>query len=150
MLSHLSPHVGELKQQGAAEAARDPNNNVTSEDAEQFMVDETKKAGVAAYQFDPYASPEEKAAQARSVSHHVHAGFYHEKKPNGVAVATDLDDGTPDQYDLPPPSRDAAIAGPSADDKTAEPNGHLTEDENTRWVERTGWAPRFGQGNLTE
>lgn len=68
MLSHLSAHAPELRQQGAEEAARDPNSNVTSEDAEQFMVEQTKKAGVPAYQFDPYASPEEKAAQARSVS----------------------------------------------------------------------------------
>ena len=67
MLSHLSSHAGELKQQGAEEAARNPNSHVTAEDAERVMVDETKKAGVAAYQFDPYASPEEKAAQARSV-----------------------------------------------------------------------------------
>jgi len=69
MLSPLSSHAVELKHQGAAEAARDPNSNITSEDAEQSMVDETKKAGIAAYQFDPHASPEEKAAQARSVSH---------------------------------------------------------------------------------
>lgn len=68
MLSHLSSRAGELKQQGAVEAARDPNSDVTSEDAERVMVDETKRAGVAAYQFDPNASPEEKAAQARSVS----------------------------------------------------------------------------------
>ncbi len=68
MLSQFSGHAPELRQQGAEEAARDPNNNVTSEDAEHFMVNETKKAGVPAYQFDPYASPEEKAAQARSVS----------------------------------------------------------------------------------
>lgn len=61
--------VGELKQQGAAEVARDPDSKVTSEDAEQVMINETKKAGGAAFQFDPNASPEEKAAQARSVSH---------------------------------------------------------------------------------
>ncbi len=44
------------------------------------------------------------------------------------------------------------IASPSStiDGKTVGPNGHLPEDENTRWVERTGWAPRFGQGSLTE
>lgn len=67
MFSHLSAHAPELRQQGAEEAARDPNRNVTSEDAEHFMVNETRKAGVPAYQFDPYAAPEEKAAQARSV-----------------------------------------------------------------------------------
>ena len=69
MLSHLSSHAHELKQQGAAEAARDPDSNVTAEDAEQVILNETKKAGVEAYRFNPDASPEEKAAQARSVSH---------------------------------------------------------------------------------
>ena len=68
MLSSLSGRAGELKSQGAAEAARDPNSNVTSEDAERTMIDETKKAGGAAFQFNPDASPEEKAAQAASVS----------------------------------------------------------------------------------
>ncbi len=51
------------------EAARDPNSNVTSDDAQKVMVDESKKAGVPAYRFDPNASPEEKAAAAaRAVS----------------------------------------------------------------------------------
>lgn len=57
----------ELKQQGVIEASKDPNSNVTAQDAEQKMVTEAKKAGVAALQFDPDASPEEKAAQARAV-----------------------------------------------------------------------------------
>jgi hypothetical protein len=26
-------------------------------------------------------------------------------------------------------------------------NGALTRDEKDRWVERTGWAPRFGNGD---
>jgi hypothetical protein len=26
----------------------------------------------------------------------------------------------------------------------------LPEEENARWVERTGWAPRFGNGGLPE
>ena len=68
MMSNLTSRAGELKSQGAAEAARDPNSIVTAEDAEQLMTDESKKAGVAAFQFDPNASPETKAAEARSVS----------------------------------------------------------------------------------
>ncbi len=59
--------ANELKQQGAIAAARDPNSKVTGEDAERTIVAETKKAGGAAFLFDPNASPEEKAAQARSV-----------------------------------------------------------------------------------
>ena len=60
--------AAELKQQGAVEAARDGNSWVTAEDAERVIVEETKKTGNEAYQFDPNASPEEKAAQAASVS----------------------------------------------------------------------------------
>ena len=58
----------ELKQQGAFEASRDPSNPVSAEDAELKALTETKKAGVPAYMFDPDATPEQKAAQAKSVS----------------------------------------------------------------------------------
>ena len=68
MLSNLSSHAGELKSQGAAEAARDPNSDVTSEDAERTMIDESTKAGAIGFQFDPNATAEEKAAQAHTVS----------------------------------------------------------------------------------
>jgi hypothetical protein len=63
----FSSHSSELKQQALEEAARDPKSNVTSDDAQKFMADESKKAGVAAYRFDPNASPEEKAAAAKAV-----------------------------------------------------------------------------------
>jgi hypothetical protein len=81
---------------------------------------------------------------------HVPEGFHHEKKPVGVAVATDLDDGRPGAYDLPPPSKAGAIAATSVvKDKDGKPvstavNGVLDQDEKERWVARTGWAPRFG------
>ncbi|KAK3173796.1 hypothetical protein OEA41_007128 [Lepraria neglecta] len=148
MTSNLTSRAGELKSQGAAEAARDPNSKVTAEDAEQLMTDESKKAGVAAFQFDPNASPEAKAAQARS---HVPPGFHHDKKPKGVGIATDIDDGTPDQYDLPPPSKEGAVpASPQPDGTSNMPNGNINHDENERYVQKTGWAPRFGQGSITE
>ena len=67
MLSNLSSRAGELKSQGAAEAARNPNSNVTSEDAEKAMIDEGKIAGALGFQFDPNATAEEKAAQAHTV-----------------------------------------------------------------------------------
>ena len=60
--------VAELKQQGAFEAAADPNSSVTADDARIKAEIESKKAGVQAFSFDPNASPEQKAAQARSVS----------------------------------------------------------------------------------
>ena len=59
-------------------------------------------------------------------------------------------DGTPDQYDLPPPSKAGAVPpSPSLDGKSAVANGHLTHDDAARY-EKTGWAPRFGQGSITE
>lgn len=62
---------GELKQQGAIEtahqAAQDPQVDVQPEAVEKALLDETKKAGVPAFQFDPNAPPEEKAAAAQSV-----------------------------------------------------------------------------------
>lgn len=66
-MAHLHNRAGEFKSQGAIEAARDPNSQATSQDAQHVMAAESKKAGVEAYEFDPDASPEAKAAQARSV-----------------------------------------------------------------------------------
>jgi len=63
----LSSLKNELKLEGAIEAAQDPNSSVTAQDAEHVMLEESRKAGSAALHFDPNASPEEKAAQARSV-----------------------------------------------------------------------------------
>lgn len=68
MMSHIHSRAGELKSQGATEAAQDPDSKVSPEDAEQAITYESNKAGIAAYRFDPNASPEDKAAQVRSVS----------------------------------------------------------------------------------
>ncbi|KAK4693255.1 hypothetical protein P7C71_g4110, partial [Lecanoromycetidae sp. Uapishka_2] len=148
MISHLNSRAGELKSQGATEAAQDPNSKVTAQDAEDVMANESKKAGIAAFQFDPNASPEAKAAQARA---HVPTNFHHDKKPQAVGIATDIDDGTPDTYDLPPPSKEGAIpASPTTDGQPGMSNGHIHKDEKDDYVEKTGWAPRFGQGSITE
>ena len=66
-MSQLTSRANELKSQDAAEAARDPDSKVSAQNAEQSMINESLKAGGAAYQFDPNASPEDKAAQAQSV-----------------------------------------------------------------------------------
>ena len=58
---------GEVKGELAVEAARDPASNVTAQQAENIILNESKKAGAVAMQFDPDASPEEKAAQAKAV-----------------------------------------------------------------------------------
>jgi hypothetical protein len=60
--------TSEIKTQGAVEMARDPSSSVTADDAQKKMVEESKKAGVPAFTFDPNATPEQKAAQARAVS----------------------------------------------------------------------------------
>lgn len=70
MMSHLHSAAGELNSQGAKEAAQNHDSKVSTEDAEKVITDESKKAGIAAFQFDPNATPAEKAAQAHSVRHH--------------------------------------------------------------------------------
>lgn len=60
--------ANELKQQGAIEAARDPESSVTADDAQRKMLEESKAAGLTAFTFDPDASPEEKKAQAKAVN----------------------------------------------------------------------------------
>ncbi|KAL8731971.1 MAG: hypothetical protein Q9166_003103 [cf. Caloplaca sp. 2 TL-2023] len=148
MISHLHGHAAELKAQGAVEAAQDPDSKVTSQDAQHVIAAESKKAGVAAFEFDPNASPEAKAAQARS---RVPPGFHHDKKPKAVGVVTDIGDGTPDQYELPSPSKGGALpATPTTDGKPVQANGHIHQDDKSRYEDRVGWAPRFGQGSITE
>lgn len=66
-----SPDKTEMKQQGAIEAAqaasRDPKSHISPETVEKKLVEDNRKAGFPAYQFDPDASPEEKAAEAEAV-----------------------------------------------------------------------------------
>lgn len=59
--------ANELKQQGALEASRNPESSVSAEDAEKKVLEDTRSAGVAAFRFDPDATPAEKKAQAREV-----------------------------------------------------------------------------------
>ena len=63
-----SREESELRQQGAVEAARDPQSSVTADDAQRKIVEDSRNAGVAAFTFNPDASPEEKSAQVRDVS----------------------------------------------------------------------------------
>lgn len=79
-------------------------------------------------------------------------GFHHTHRSKGVAVATDIDDGTPDAYDLPSPTTAGALTPPTPPkDSSGKPltNGvsGITQEESERWVERTGWAPCFGLGS---
>lgn len=64
----MASEAREEKVDGAVAAAQDPESRVTADDAQREMVEESKNAGVAAYTFDPDASPEQKRAQAQAVS----------------------------------------------------------------------------------
>ena len=61
----------DLKQQGAVQAAQNAQSGVSATAAEKVIIDEARKAGAAAYQFDPNATAEEKAAQAKAVSYDI-------------------------------------------------------------------------------
>ncbi|KAK3942201.1 tricalbin-3 [Diplogelasinospora grovesii] len=130
--------TNELKQQGAIEAAQNPDSSITADDAQKKIVEESKKAGITAFTFDPHASVEQKKLQARAA---VPEGFHH--RPKGVAIATDIDDGTKPAVDLPAPSKAGAVEIPKGEDGKPLENGH-TEGEGAVMGEMTGWAPRFG------
>jgi len=63
----LPSQVTEIKQQAIIEKAQDPNSSVSPEAAREALVDESKRAGVPAFRFDPNASNEAKAAQMGAV-----------------------------------------------------------------------------------
>lgn len=87
MASHLfHGRASELKQQGAIEAANDPNSSVTVQDAERAIVNETKKAGGHAFMFNADASPAEKAAQAAAA---IPGRTKIPTKPKAATLATD-------------------------------------------------------------
>ncbi|KAL4771021.1 hypothetical protein BDW60DRAFT_71742 [Aspergillus nidulans var. acristatus] len=134
----------ELKQQGAIEtaqaASQDPQSHIQPETVEKKLVEETRKAGLPAYQFNPDASPEEKAAEAES---RVPPGFHHDREPKAIGVITDKDDGTPAPYDLPPPKSATTLLDEKSQEPAAEKKEEEVDDEQ-RWArDRTGWAPRF-------
>lgn len=61
----------EMKIEGAVEAAQDlyqdPQSHVNPDTVEEKVVEDARNAGVAAYQFDPNASPQDKANAAKGV-----------------------------------------------------------------------------------
>jgi hypothetical protein len=72
MLGGSAGHAEELKAQGVVEASRDPDSSVNAQDAEKALKDHALAGGAAAFEFNPDASPEEKAAQAKDVIHFLH------------------------------------------------------------------------------
>lgn len=67
IVGDMSSEAAELKAQGAIEAAEKVDNRAVADAAQKELVEQSKNAGVAAFSFDPDASPEEKRAQARAV-----------------------------------------------------------------------------------
>lgn len=67
MLSGTADRAHELKAEGALQAAADPDTPVTADQAEQVALHQAKAAGAAAFEFNPDADPEEKAAQLKAV-----------------------------------------------------------------------------------
>ncbi|KAJ1327447.1 C2 domain-containing protein [Microdochium nivale] len=132
--------VHELKQQGAIEAAMDPNSKVTADDAQRKLVEDSKSAGIAAFTFDPDASIEEKRAQARAAMPEDIRGT---RQHQSVAVVTDQDGGAKADYDLPEPTKAGAFVAPT--DADGNPIG---DDNDAQEAEdlaaKVGWAPRFG------
>ena len=66
MTSNLSSRAGEQEAKNTIEEAA--QGKTSAQDARNVLEAESKKAGVPAMQFNPDATPEEKAAQARAVS----------------------------------------------------------------------------------
>jgi hypothetical protein len=70
-MASLEAEKTELREEGVIQAAtelqQDPESKVNPDTVEQTLVEESRKAGSAAYQFDPDASPEDKAAAAEAV-----------------------------------------------------------------------------------
>ncbi|KAI1283289.1 C2 domain-containing protein [Xylaria sp. FL0933] len=131
--------ASELKQQGAIDAARDPASSVTADDAQKKLVEESKNAGVAAFTFDPDASPEEKRAQAKANLANDPRG---PRKTNAVALVTDVDDGTKVAYDLPSPSKAGVVEAHKDEHGKAIPEQGSTEEEDM--ADKVGWNQRFG------
>ncbi|KAI5867087.1 tricalbin [Durotheca rogersii] len=132
--------ASELKQQGALEASRDPGSEVTADDAQKKLVEESQNAGVTAFTFDPDASPEEKRAQARAA---IPNDLRRSRKPKGIALATDVDDGSQVNYDLPTPSKAGAIENPKDKDGRPITDGNTAEEEEDL-AALVGWTQRFG------
>ncbi len=68
-------------------------------------------------------------------------GFH--RRPKGVAIATDIDDGTKADIALPSPSKAGAIELPKGEDGKPLANGQVDEDDADDWG-KVGWEPRFG------
>ncbi|KKZ61256.1 hypothetical protein EMCG_04129 [[Emmonsia] crescens] len=106
----------------------------SAETIEKNMVEESKKAGIPAFQFDPDAPTSKKLEQVEST---IPSDIYMELKTKAVGVPTDIINGTTSISSKAPKIVDAGKT-----EESTETNGEL--DEAAKWDRnRTGWAPRF-------
>ncbi|KAH9902320.1 tricalbin [Xylariomycetidae sp. FL2044] len=132
--------VSELKQQGAIDASRDPESSVTAKDAQKKLVEESKNAGVPAFTFDPDASPEEKKAQAKAA---IPDELRRSRRPHGIAIATDVDDGSKAADYLPSPSKAGVVEMAKDKDGNVISDGNTPEQEQDL-AAQVGWTQRYG------
>ncbi|PGH12434.1 hypothetical protein AJ79_04270 [Helicocarpus griseus UAMH5409] len=103
------------------------------ETIEKRLVEESKRAGAPAYQFDPDAPISEKEDQVKMT---IPSDIHKERETKAVGLVTDVTNGTARISDEAPKVVDAGNV------EQTETNGEL--DEAARWDRnRTGWAPRF-------
>ncbi|KAL7960559.1 C2 domain-containing protein [Trichoderma compactum] len=126
----------ELKLQGAIEAAQDPQTLVSADDAERLMVDQARNAGAPAFHFDPNATIEEKRSQVAAA---IPPELQHLRRNKAMAIATDVDDGTGPDEELPEPTKEGVVEVGNEQSKTLA-NGDAPEVPYSR----TGWAPQIG------
>ncbi|OJD12632.1 hypothetical protein AJ78_06804 [Emergomyces pasteurianus Ep9510] len=113
------------------ESQRTQSPEVLPETIEKNMVEESKKAGIPAFQFDPDDSPSKKAEQT------IPSDIFKEPKTKAVGVSTDIVNGS---TTISGTTHTIVDAGKPKE--PAEANGEL--DEAAKWDRnRTGWAPRF-------
>jgi hypothetical protein len=67
---------------------------------------------------------------------------FHSNRRKGVAIATDIDDGSKPTYDLPAPSKAGAVVVSKDANGAAVENGDTSSE--SIMGKTTGWAPRFG------
>ncbi|KAK5107307.1 hypothetical protein LTR62_001400 [Meristemomyces frigidus] len=136
-ITHHHNNAPEAVADDVVAAARDPNSAVGADQVQHTVLNQAQSAGAAAFELNPNASPEERAAQFKAKTAQTRPHRPHQV----AALVSDQDgDGVPD-YDLPPPSKEGAIA---AADLTTEVNGEIVTNDEVDKYGRVGWAPRFG------
>lgn len=71
--------------------------------------------------------------------------FHNPNRPKGVAIATDIDDGSAPTYDLPSPTKAGVLTSAQANGTSTDGGGASSAPEETGMGPKTtGWAPQIG------